>query len=855
VDSIFQITTIFLAFSTIALLLMLLYNKNKLKQSESLLNVTREELKSKNAEIDDFNAALQTVLEHEDYAPIQAVKTNYSSLIDQVLFTTDLVRKVFNKIPIPLIVFDGNYVVLAANDMFAELFNRVRSDLRGMNLADICVDVIPALPRFEEMPGIGQFKVITPDDDDKMFKLISKPINIDGLKFYFTLFIDVTDQLMIEEILHESRDMLTTVIDNIPQHIAWKNHRTEYLGCNKNYAQAVGVSSSFDLLGKTDYQLPWRDEEKEYYNQWDRHILKQQSPVLHNLERRSLSDGTQIILDVNRIPFFLRHNKSMGLLITYEDVTQRIVAEQELKKAKEDAEHANRTKSQFVFNTSHEIRTPLNGIIGFADAISSAHSLSDARKYSAIILRESESLLALLNDLLDLAKLESGKMEIERSAFDLQELLDLIKNFATVQLANKSVKFEVLLSEDLPRYYIGDALRLRQILLNLIGNAVKFTERGSIKLIVEVLVRNIEYFDLRFSVVDTGIGIPHDKQKYIFQSFAQADDSTTRKFGGTGLGTSIAKQLIELMNGTIFLKSEPGEGSTFCVDLRIGLDKRAGVIDLSNEGSNHEEFESLAPIYGSILLAEDYLTNQQIAKLHLESAGHNVTIANNGKIAVDACTKQEYDLILMDIQMPEMDGYEATSLIRRLSEYYTTVPIIGLTAHADAYTNTKCLETGMNDILTKPIHKRTFLEKVTQHLLEFKGFSASTSAEDLWLDPPEETGYTTDSDPIDVSYAVEQFGDKALFYEVVKVFISNVDTQISVISHTLETHNYSVLRKEMHSIKGGAGSLTAISLAEAAGAIMSAIDTEDYDSLDLKYQTFCSELDSLKTFCNNYLFK
>lgn len=438
------------------------------------------------------------------------------------------------------------------------------------------------------------------------------------------------------------------------------------------------------------------------------------SHLINNLKKAGLGDYS--------IRMHEKSKDEIGMVSQYFDnfmeeleleISNRKLAVEGMREAKESAERANKLKSQFVFNISHEIRTPLNCIIGFAEFILQGKEIKKTHEQAKIILQESDILLSLINSLLDQAKLESGKMELEFRPLDLAKLLLSIETGMKVHAEKKELKFNFELNDNVCKYVIGDELRLRQILINLLNNAIKFTDSGSVTLKVFAYSYDKEFDNICFEVIDTGIGIPLEKQDTIFKSFSQVDGSVTRKYGGTGLGTTIAKELIQLMGGNIELESEVGKGSRFWFILPMNKCSPKQVKEL--EADNKLIFEDDiattqkdASDEFKVLIAEDYLVNQVIARSHLESMGYQVMVAENGKEAVELCKKEIFDLILMDIQMPELDGYQATELIRKNIVQYSDVPIIAMTANADSEARQSCLAAGMNDVLVKPIKRKMF---------------------------------------------------------------------------------------------------------------------------------------------------
>ena len=425
-----------------------------------------------------------------------------------------------------------------------------------------------------------------------------------------------------------------------------------------------------------------------------------------------LSDGSEIWIGQN-IHLLKRDEKIVGFQVVARDITKEIEFKQQLIEAKKNAEHASELKEQFLANMSHEIRTPLNGIVGIVKLLERTKLNEKQQSYIRAISTSSDQLMGIINDILDLSKIDSGKMDINAIEFNFKELIRSITSVMELKAVERGVKISYKFSDDIPDILIGDPVILNQILYNLIGNSLKFTFEGEVLLGVEKIDNSTEdeFAELDIYVKDTGVGMKPEVQEKIFDAFTQAESSTTRKFGGTGLGLTIVKKLIDLQNGTLQLSSVENEGTEFRVRLKF---KKPSNEFIASEEKQDSAFELIAN--KKVLLIEDNYINQLVTKDLLEELKAVIVVADNGKIGLDKLDKEHFDIVLMDIQMPVLDGYQTMKIIRS-EPSFADLPILALTANAIDKEIEKCMKCGASDYLSKPFLPEDLFRKIEKLLL------------------------------------------------------------------------------------------------------------------------------------------
>ncbi len=558
------------------------------------------------------------------------------------------------------------------------------------------------------------------------------------------------------------------------------DYQGEILYHNSSVEETLGHKPN-SLIGKNFFDFILPESLRDFHERYRESISKHYN---ESVEFQFLcKDKTYKYLEFNSIN--LKHkNEIEGLILDCRDITQR-------KNVAEELLRAQKTKDQFLANISHEIRTPINGIAGMATLLSQSPSPEEQTTYLNAIKSAADNLKVIINDILDLASIESGKLKFENIGFNLKDLLASLLDTFSVQSAEKGVLLELDVKSEANLILIGDPVRLNQILINLISNAIKFTHNGFIRLSCTLEQKEKSKCVVRFDVTDTGIGIPKDKLSTIFESFSQADASVTRKYGGTGLGLTIVKQLVELQKGKISVKSQEDKGSSFTVLIPYSIGHPDDIAETSLRAKRSQTYRnSLKNL--NVLLVEDNDINRLYANSILKTWDCNIELAENGYVAVEKVKNNLFDIILMDVQMPVMDGYEATKAIRSGESARSQVPIIALTANATRKDIEKCLASGMNDCVPKPFTP----EDLFRVLLKHSGNKSKIPRSPAEVEKEKGPKLT------DLSYLQSvSNNDKQFIQEMITTFLESMPKSIVEIVRCVEVKDWESLAKAIHKIK------------------------------------------------------
>ncbi len=684
----------------------------------------------------------------------------------------------------------------------------------------------PITKSIEALLGISTVNTIGLIRGDKIYGAIHL-FCFKKMKIIDTHFIDtfvrqaatVIERLNAENDLSIRMSFQKALFNTIPNAVFYKDAKGRYLGCNGAFESVMGVKEA-EIVGKTVEEL-WAQHQAEHYRDHDNELLENGGTQTYEGFIKAKDQQVRDVL-FSKATFSDGSGRIAGLIGSLIDIT-------EIKQARFTAEEANVAKSRFLANMSHEIRTPMNGIIGMSDLLLETTLDADQRDFLLTIRSSSEALLSIVNDILDFSKIEAGKLSIDTAPVDLTAVVRDVSMIMAVKSSEKKIDYTVSIDPLIPRIIYCDEGRLRQVLVNIIGNAIKFTDQGCVNVVVTKEMMGPSLTVIKFSISDTGVGIPSDRIGELFNPFTQVDASSKRRFGGTGLGLSISKRLVELMGGDIGLESfttQGNQGSRFWFTIPLSVNAASASITAQPQIPAHGVLKEVAssPVTMSldlkkgsittVLLAEDNAINRRVAIAMLEKLGLIVDSVENGHEAVGMITKNKYDLVFMDIQMPVMDGFEAIESIRKglAGKANETIPIIAMTANAMKGDRERCLSVGASDYVSKPVRLLDIIASIKRML-----------SPDSVCQPVEQVKAQTREVVFDRIGALERLGnDKELFNESINLFMLRAGEYVNKIEAAVKANNPDDTCMQSHSLKGAAGLVGAVRLAQLLGMLENA---------------------------------
>jgi len=696
-----------------------------------------------------------------------------------------------------IVAYSQNVISIYRTQGTQQAFDKIQEG-EGIRLNNLLTRKINEIEEYENHNMDQRRRLVTDTQQNSiLFILLTGAVGfiLTILSIVF-LNLDKRKQRLFQKEIKERERTVSQYLEAIPDGVMVINNERKIEVLNESGREILGVAGERpETLEEQVKRIKLLDPTR-YHVRFTADTL----PVARALQGEKLT-GNKIDLVKNDKIYHLETNVQpvIGLdgqiksaITVFRDITERANYEATLEKARILAEKSVRVKDIFLSNVSHEIRTPLNAIIGFTNLLLGEVTDQKSLEYVGYIQYAGKNLLELINDILDFSKIEAGQVHLEKTPVSIRELANSISAIMHHRAVEKGIAYEALLGDRLPEFVETDKLRLTQILLNVCGNAVKFTERGSVKLHVEAIGEPVnEVQNIRFKVIDTGIGIPKDKLKEVFNRFVQATESTTRVFGGTGLGLSIVKSLVHLFEGTLNLESELGKGSVFTMDFPLRI---------VNEAELQEEIEKKIVVTTSltslrILAAEDNSLNQKLLKAIFERLNIPLTVVNNGQEALDRLREEAFDMILMDIQMPVMDGYTAIKEIRRTIS--GTIPIITMTAHAMVGEKEECLSIGANSYISKPFKESELLYTIA-HLGNKENYEPP-QPQNFTQQPPQ----TKMTDTIlNLDYLAEiTGGDQELRDELIALFEKDSQIQLATIAEASQANDLERLRQTIHKFR------------------------------------------------------
>ncbi len=756
---------------------------------------------------------------------------------EQLKLVNRRLESIFDNLNLGLLLEDNNRRVVLTNSMFCELFNyRIQpEEMVGLDckagLEDIVDFFEEGRSQIDKLNSCVENKVICQKQkvhlkDGRIFEWDYIPIFVDENYIgHLWKYKDITEDTSAQQLLANSEKKYRQIIQNMNLGLLVVDTNEIIIDANPSICDMTGFLRE-ELIGQSAIDIFVPTGKKDIV---DEAINLRKNGISNAYEIEVQNKfGKKMWMLISGSPIFDAQQNITGSIGIHLDITDRKLQFEELKEARQKAELSARSKELFLANMSHEIRTPMNAIVGMAKLLDDAKLSFKQKEYLEAIKSSSENLLVIINDILDFSKIDQGKLVLENTTFSLNSIVGNIMLQFEVKALEKNLLFTKFLDTRLSKAFNGDAVRLAQILTNLIGNSIKFTNEGEVSLRCELLEDRTASQLLLFTVSDTGIGIDEDKQEAVFESFIQENSTINRKYGGTGLGLSISKQLVGLFGGTLLLESAKDKGSKFSFQIELNKAEITEIEIISEDVIDNSGLKDC-----SVLLVEDNKLNQYLATIILEQLEIKVTVANNGDEAIELLLDNDFDLILMDLQMPFMDGLSATRIIRKKMKDST--PIIALTANALIGDKEKCLEAGMNDYISKPFNKKDLANKILKY---FKKNSNQTSISTNIIDSMEK-GY-------DLKKLKEQtFGSDDFVKKMVELFCEVAVETTQNIEKALADNNGVLIKSYAHKIKPSIDTMEVNELKTIVREIESHSDVHSPDFMQ-KVNQFIKRLDEIQ---------
>ncbi len=768
-----------------------------------------------------------------------------------------------NQLECLLIYCSDEGLIYDANEVAIKVLQLDQKNYVGSCFYEHCKNKNFSLMKFFDEKNIlnsGSFKETYLMENGKTYTILWKkimlPFAADKIKDFLLIGNKVTKEKVSIEKLKESVHFYENVLSKLPTNVYWKDENSVYLGCNDRFAKIMDLPSRRAIKGMTDFDFGWDKEVAESFIAFDKKVM-QTGKSLTTEDVFSEASGKVVTVLTNKTPLKSKNGKTIGVLAISVDITERKKMEGDLYQAKIAAEAANNAKTEFLENMRHDIRTPLTGITGFANIIAEELKNEKVKEYVDNLTASSQALQDLLNEILEVIKIGSHELPVAKKKFNLKEKMTDIFNLNRARAFHKHLDFSIEYDSKIPLYVIGDPMRIHRIVLELVTNALNFTDKGSVKIRTELAKKEEAKLVIKIIISDTGIGIPVDKQEEIFLQFKKLTPSYKGIYkGGAGFGLSIVKQFVNELEGEIYVDSQEGKGTTFTCILPLKRplleeentrEPETSVIEAASFEvaptieSSERSVETVKPHRSHVLLVEDQAVAAKVGEIMLASLDCQVDIAKDGKSALELFNQHKYHLIFMDIGLPDIDGYEVTKRMRLLElSTDTHVPIIALTAHVDEENKQHCINVGMNAVLSKPLGK----DKAKDILNAFIPYREQLEKSSI---QQEVVGTLPEDKIIDLDLAKSLYGGKKeVALEMLKMLVDSFQEEEQKLQEAYKKKDWAEIGAIAHKLKGGSSYCGTVRLKQACGQLEVVIRDKETDRYPTLYHQMMAEIKAVK---------